>query len=82
VPDKPFTYTAKGTIQRQLTVAKYAREIEEMYEAITQATQEDIHLPSAWTREEVVTFVHQAVHNVMKTRVSDSDDLFQNGCDR
>jgi hypothetical protein len=81
-PNKPFVYTGKGSLQRQFILAEYAQEIEEMYQAIMEAAQEDIIVPTTWSEEEVTVFVRNAVHNVIKHDVSDSDDLFQHGCDR
>ena len=81
-PEKPIELTAKGTPRRQVTLAAYAREIEDLYEKVKNASQTDIESPSEWTEQTTLEFVRRAVGRVMRDEVDDEDDLFQFGCDR
>jgi hypothetical protein len=81
-PSKPFQYTAKGTIRRQITLDLYTVEIEAMYSSVEESTQSDIIAPMEWTLELARDFVRKVVHSVLNTPVTDEDDFFQHGCDR
>ena len=81
-PDKPVELTAKGTPRRQAALNAYAREIEDLYEKVKDASQTDVKSPAEWTEDTTLEFVREAVGRVMRDPVEDEDDLFQFGCDR
>jgi hypothetical protein len=81
-PSKPFTYTAKMTARRQAVLREYEMEIESAYVAAEESAQLSIIYPHDWTEESSRDFVRSVVHTVLKRSVGDTDDLFQNGCDR
>jgi hypothetical protein len=81
-PSKPFQYTSKGSIRRQVTLDLYTAEIEAVYASVEESTQTDIAAPVEWTPELARDFVRKVVHSVLNTPVSDQDDFFQHGCDR
>ncbi|KZV64362.1 acetyl-CoA synthetase-like protein [Peniophora sp. CONT] len=80
-PEKPVELTAKGTPRRQVTLAAYSREIEELYETVKNASQTDMESPAEWTEQATLDFIRGAVGRVMRDAVEDDDDLFQFGCD-
>ena len=81
-PAKPFTYTAKNTLRRQAIVAEYEPEIEALYAAVDETTQADLAPPTSWDVASATEFVKSVVTKVLKQSVNDSDDIFQQGCDR
>ena len=82
-PSKPLEYTAKGTPRRQVCLAAYADEIDELYKKVEETSQVDAPLPREWTPESVREWVGQVVRKVMENpELKDTDDLFQQGCDR
>lgn len=81
-PEKPFLYTPKGSIRRQVTLKEYDSEIEALYMSIEESSQGDIAAPTEWNPESTLEFVRKTVHSVLKADITDEDDLFQYGCDR
>ena len=81
-PEKPLELTAKGSVRRNICIAKYETEIEELYRAVEESSQIGIKPPAEWTPESMLDFVQTIVHKVMGQPVGETDDLFQNGCDR
>ena len=82
-PTKPFTYTAKNTPRRQVIIEEYESEIEKLYSAANESSQADeLSPPDAWDLISATQFVRTAVDRIVKARVTDTDDLFQKGCDR
>ncbi|KAH8111803.1 acetyl-CoA synthetase-like protein [Phellopilus nigrolimitatus] len=81
---KPFMYTAKATLRRQHVINEYAPEIEALYEAVAESTQEDIDRPEDWSQSSASRFVRGIMERTMKTDVNaigDNVDLFQHGLD-
>lgn len=81
-PAKPFTYTAKNTLRRQAIVAEYEPEIEALYAAVDETTQADLTPPASWDLPSTTEFVKAVVTRVLKQSVKDTDDIFQQSCDR
>ena len=81
-PEKPFTYTAKGTPRRPAIINEYQPEIEALYATVDETTQAHLPPPRSWNPTQTIDFVRSVVHEVMKRQVADEDDLFQRGCDR
>lgn len=82
-PSKPFTYTPKGTLQRQKILNNYEKEIDALYAAVDENTHTDIDAPKDWSIAQTKTFVRTIIEKVMKSRVhiADTDDLFERGLD-
>ncbi|EIN05387.1 acetyl-CoA synthetase-like protein [Punctularia strigosozonata HHB-11173 SS5] len=80
-PFKPFQYTSKGTIRRQVTLQEYQEEIEALYASVEESTQADIPAPVEWTLDLTKDFVRKVVNSVLTMPVQDENDLFQHGCD-
>ncbi|EKM51191.1 uncharacterized protein PHACADRAFT_263199 [Phanerochaete carnosa HHB-10118-sp] len=80
-PQKPFTYTAKNTARRAAIVNEYAEEIEALYAAADEASEDDLVPPSSWAYEPAKEFVRAVVTRVLEHGVGDNDDIFQHGCD-
>ncbi|GJE93572.1 acetyl-CoA synthetase-like protein [Phanerochaete sordida] len=80
-PEKPFTYTAKGTPRRPAVINEYQPEIEALYATVDETTQAHLAPPRSWNPAHTLDFVRSVVHEVMKRQVTDEDDLFQRGCD-
>lgn len=81
-PSKPVAYTLKMTARRPQVISDYEPEIDALYDAVKETTTASTELPPSWSPEDAVSFIRSVVGNVMKRKVVDEDDLFQNGCDR
>ena len=81
-PNKPFTFTAKGTPRRQAIIAEYAPEIEALYASVEESTQADLPAPRTWDVEQTSQFIRKLVTSVLARSLGDTEDLFQHGCDR
>lgn len=81
-PSKPFAYTAKGTPRRQVVIKMYEQEIEALYQAVEQSSQNNIPAPMNWTADEILDFVRKAVISVLNKEIVDEDDIFVHGGDR
>ena len=84
-PLKPFLYTMKRTIRRQLMLKDYASEIADAYLAVRESSNVDIPLPTSWALEDCVEFVRGVVKKLIKVaekEVGDDDDIFAVGADR
>lgn len=82
-PSKPFQYTPKGTPRRQICLADYKDEIEEVYRKVEESSQTQIALPSAWSEGSMRQYLRGIVESVLDIPdIQDGDDLFQQGCDR
>ena len=81
-PSKPFTYTAKNTPRRAAVIREYEPEIGALYTAVDETTQASIPPPTSWDLAESLSFVRVVVEKVLRHHIGDSDDLFQQGCDR
>lgn len=81
-PSKPFTYTAKNTARRQAIINEYDAEIAALYDAVEGSAQADWPPPLAWDWPNTVQFMRSVVKRVLKSPVSDTEDIFQKGCDR
>ncbi len=81
-PDKPFTYTGKGTARRQAIINEYQPEIEAMFEAIAISSHSEVDLPSSWSKTETLRFIRNVVHTVLERDIADDADIFQFGGDR
>ncbi|KLO07028.1 acetyl-CoA synthetase-like protein [Schizopora paradoxa] len=78
---KPFAFTAKGTVRRQVTLNDYADEIDELYSSVDRTTALDIAPPALWTPEELIALARKVVGGVMAKPMGDDDDFFHHGCD-
>ena len=84
-PDKPFSYTAKGSLRRQAIINEYEAEIDATYAAVEESSQENISAPTDWSVTNVINFVREVVLRTMKGNTSalnDDVDLFEMGLDR
>ena len=81
-PSKPFQFTAKSTPRRQAIIIEYDEEIELLYQSVEATSQANIPAPPSWNVSDVTSFVRAVVRSVIEHPITDSDDLFQYGCDR
>lgn len=81
-PSKPVEYTAKLTPRRGATLNAYAPEIEMIYAAVDASAQSDLAPPTTWDEENTKSFVRALIIKVLGRTISDTDDIFQHGCDR
>ena len=80
-PDKPFTFTGKGSIRRSAAVVDYQEEIEATYQAMEYAPSADLETPSDWTQGNTLHFIRELVSTIMQAEISSDADIFQNGAD-
>jgi hypothetical protein len=81
-PNRPMELTAKGTPRRQICLDAYEEDIGELYAAVQRSSQADLTPPTTWTRDATLAFVRESVRRVLGFDIEDTDDLFQQGCDR
>jgi len=78
---KPFVYNSKGSAKREFMLTKYEDEIKNLYDSANEISEEET--PDAWNAPSTIDFVRHSVQNVMGTaKVTDNEDIFNNGCDR
>ncbi|KAI9925939.1 hypothetical protein MW887_005745 [Aspergillus wentii] len=76
---KPFTLTAKGSIQRRQVARDYADDIEAVY---SQVDEETTALPAAATFNEIKEYINATVSRLLSVEhVSNSSDIFSLGID-
>ncbi|EPQ59006.1 acetyl-CoA synthetase-like protein [Gloeophyllum trabeum ATCC 11539] len=80
-PSKPFTYTAKNTLRRQVIIYEYQDEIDALYAKLEESTQSSIPPPADWDLASATEFVRAVVNKVLIHGVEDGDDIFHHGCD-
>lgn len=86
-PDRQFEYTSKGSLRRQITLAKYEQEINRLYEA-TESGHASTAVPADMSQDKVPEFdnflpqIRTAVRTILGDSVGDDDDLFRAGADR
>ncbi|TCD63228.1 putative NRPS-like protein biosynthetic cluster [Steccherinum ochraceum] len=80
-PSKPIEYTSKLTPRRGATINAYAEEIEAIYASVEKSTQADISPPAVWDEPSTLEFVRALVNKVLKNAATDTEDIFQRGCD-
>ena len=83
--DKPFEYTAKGTLRRQRVLEAYSSEIDSLYSTIEESAQPDICGPENWSHESVLKLTRNVMGKTMKKdvdKLGDDVDLFEHGLDR
>lgn len=84
-PEKPLTYTAKGTIRRQACLNEYEAEINAAYDAVAESSQSHIRVPDTWNVEDIEDYVSRVVTEVMEEpegKLDHHQDLFEVGLDR
>ena len=82
-PDKPFELTPKGTVRRKVTLAQYEQEVDDLYRRVEESSQSGATVPTEWTPESTLDFVHSVVQRVLQyPALTETDDLFKLGCDR
>ncbi|KAI0031502.1 acetyl-CoA synthetase-like protein [Vararia minispora EC-137] len=80
-PTKPLELTAKGSARRNVCLAKYEHEIEELYKAAGEAAEDAPHPPTDWTLEASLEYVHALVRAIIGQPLGETEDLFQHGFD-
>ncbi|TFK50162.1 putative aminoadipate reductase [Heliocybe sulcata] len=83
-PEKPLRRTPKGTVQRKPTLADYAKEIDELYDAVKSSNEADVEGPKSfelhdlgpWLLEQAVS-----VHRAEDAKLDPDVDLFAQGFD-
>ncbi|QKX61516.1 uncharacterized protein TRUGW13939_08668 [Talaromyces rugulosus] len=80
---KPFKTTPKGTVQRQLVLADYADEIDEIYNRISDDEEGISNLPLELTLQNVTQYVQQVLSHLLKVdkQVPETADIFSLGLD-
>lgn len=81
-PEKPFTFTGKGSIRKSAVVAAYVDEIEAIYAAAESASSIDVPAPEKWTKESTTDYIKQVVQKVLQAKIGIDDDIFEHGGDR
>lgn len=81
--EKPFLRAGKGTVQRQLTVKSYSKELDRLFSS----TQNDLlieglTLDHSGSSESVKTFTREIYRQALEIdELNDSDDVFNHGVD-
>ncbi|ETW75335.1 hypothetical protein HETIRDRAFT_461285 [Heterobasidion irregulare TC 32-1] len=81
-PSKPFSFTPKGTPRRKIVIEDYAPEIQALYTAVEESSQDDIVPPGTWDLNGITQFIRTTVRKVVgREDLADGDDIFQLGAD-
>ncbi|KAF9258147.1 acetyl-CoA synthetase-like protein [Marasmius fiardii PR-910] len=80
-PTKPFKYTSKNSVRRQVTLKEYDDEVSMLYENVKASTQPEISTPLQWDLDSCRIFIRKVIKSVFQKEVGDDDDLFLKGCD-
>ncbi|EJC99607.1 acetyl-CoA synthetase-like protein [Fomitiporia mediterranea MF3/22] len=83
-PEKPFQYTAKRSLRRQVVLEAYSKEIDKLYTIVNDSAQVDIAPPKDWSESSVLDFIRDVVAQTMKKEMcylGDENDLFEHGAD-
>ncbi|KAF8836796.1 NAD(P)-binding protein [Paxillus ammoniavirescens] len=78
---KPFTYSPRGTVNRQSTLVNYKDEINVLYTTTEQAAQVALKPPKIWSPENSLHFVRGVVVAVWGKKLEDDADFFLYGAD-
>jgi aryl carrier-like protein len=82
-PEKPVLRSGKDTVQRQLTVKSYSKELDQLF--LSQQNYlliEGLTLDGSSTQDNIRIFTRQIYGQVMELdNLSDSDDVFHRGMD-
>lgn len=81
-PSKPFTITAKGTPGRQVVIAAYTDEVDNLYKTVNEGSGSDIEPPASLEEAPMKEFVRNVVASIVEKAVSDDTDIMLAGCDR
>lgn len=81
-PNKPFSWTAKGTPRRGAIIGEYEAEIDACYEEVERSATVDTPELKNLDSDSVRDFIRQVVAGVMNKQIADDVDIFQSGCDR
>ena len=82
-PSKPFSFTPKGTPRRKVVIEDHAPEIQALYTAVEESSQDDIVPPGTWDLNGITQFIRTTVRKVVgREDLADGDDIFQLGADR
>ena len=69
---KPFSYAAKNTPRRGAIIKEYAEEIDEIYKAVEDSTENTVPIPTertengGWSLDDSRDFARNVVHVIMK----------------
>ena len=63
LPNKPFSYTGKGTARRQAIIKEYDPEIEALYQDSEMLAE--VTPPSCWDASSTLDFVRSVVQKVL-----------------
>ncbi|TFK46704.1 putative aminoadipate reductase [Heliocybe sulcata] len=82
-PAKPMARAAKGTVQRKMTLALYAEEIDALYDTVDSSMSvEGVDPPTAWTPSVLVEWLSTQAEQISSGRkIEPRDDLFDKGFD-
>lgn len=81
-PEKPFEYTAKGSIRRQITLSKYQKEIDQLYDIVEAPDSFETMHPRSLEPSTVLDVIRATVQRVLERTVQDDEDVFRLGADR
>ena len=81
-PDKPFSYTAKGTARRKAIINDYESEIDQLYDEVDRLAETDVTVIEDWSHNAILQFVRKIVSEILEKVLGDGDEFFQHGCDR
>ncbi|KAJ7600479.1 NRPS-like enzyme [Mycena floridula] len=80
-PNKPFEYTAKGTLRRAAILSAYEAEISNAYKPVDEASQIDNTMAIGSSLESVTSFIRGLLHKLVKPGAQDTDNIFELGAD-
>ncbi|KAH9933970.1 acetyl-CoA synthetase-like protein [Epithele typhae] len=80
-PSKPFQFTAKGSLRRNVILKDHHEEIEAIYKTVEESTESDVPPPAVWDEDGILRFVRGVVGSTLGHSLDDSADIFASGGD-
>lgn len=81
-PAKPFEYTSKGSIRREITLGRYQKEIDQLYDIVEAPDSFETAHPRSLEPSTVLDVIRTTVQRVLERKVEDDEDVFRLGADR
>ena len=81
-PMRPFLFTPKGTIRRQLMLKDYQADIARLYQENENSSTDEIPLPESRSLAECTAYMGKVVQSLLGRKAGFDEDIFQLGADR
>lgn len=81
-PMRPFLFTPKGTIRRQLMLKDYQTDIANLYLTKESHSSDEVPLPESKGSDDCTSYMSKVVQSLLGRVAGIDEDIFQLGVDR